>query len=125
MDKYLRPPIFDTDVNWEEDPKKWLHWKRTLESFIRKIYVAIHKYKLDVLIYFIETNVYLYLAECTAYADALNKLKCVHVKPMNEIHSIHRLNTSRENEEEFLENFLQRLKILSNDYNFIDITASQ
>ena len=37
MDKCLRPQIFDTDANSEEGPRKWLHWKRTFESFIRRI----------------------------------------------------------------------------------------
>ena len=36
-----------------------------------------------------------------------------------------RLNISRQNKAEFLEDFLQRLKILSNDYNLVDVTASQ
>ena len=34
------------------------------------------------------------------------------------------LNASQQNEGESLEDFLQRLKILSNDCNFVDVTAS-
>ena len=37
MDKCLRLQIFDTDANSEEGPRKWLYWKRTFESFIRKL----------------------------------------------------------------------------------------
>ena len=55
----------------------------------------------------------------------MNKLECAYVKPVNEIHARHRLNTSRQNKGESLEDFLQRWKILSNDCNFIDVTASQ
>ena len=47
MDKCLRPQIFDIDANSEEDPRKWLHWKRTFESFIRRIDGATDKDKLD------------------------------------------------------------------------------
>ena len=125
MDKCLRPQIFDTDANSEEGPRKWLHWKRTFESFIRRVDGATDRDKLDLLINFIETNVYSYITECTTYADALNKLECAYVKPVNEIYARHRLNTSRQNEGESLEDFLQRLKILSNDCNFVDVTASQ
>ena len=77
------------------------------------------------MINFIEKNVYSYITECTTYADALNNLECAYVKPDNEIYARHRLNTSRQNEGESLEDFLQRLKILSNDCNFVDVTASQ
>ena len=77
------------------------------------------------MINFIDANVYSYVTECTTYADALNKLECAYVKPVNEIYARHRLNTSRQNEGESLEDFLQRLKILSNDCNFVDVTASQ
>ena len=125
MDKCLRPQIFDTDVNSEEGPRKWLHWKRTLESFIRRIDGATDRDKLDLLINFIDTNVYSYIFVCTTYADALNKLECAYVKPVNDIYAKHRLNTRRQNKGESLENFLQRLKIVSNDYNFVDVTASQ
>ena len=68
MDKCLRPQIFDTDANSEEGPRKWLHWKRTFESFIRRVDGATDRDKLDLLINFIETNVYSYITECTTYA---------------------------------------------------------
>ena len=77
------------------------------------------------MINFINTNVYSYVTECTTYADGLNKLECAYVKPVNEIYSRDCLNTSRQNEGESLEDFLQRLKILRNDCNFGDVTASR
>ena len=55
----------------------------------------------------------------------LEQVECAYVKPVNKIYARHRLNTSRQNEGESLEGFLQRLKILSNDCNFVDVTASQ
>ena len=55
----------------------------------------------------------------------MNKLECAYVKPVNKIYARHRLNTILQNEYEALEEFLQRLKILSNDCNFVDVTASQ
>ena len=77
------------------------------------------------MIYFIDTNVYSYITECTTYADALNKLECAYIKPVHKIYARHRLNTSRQNEGKSREDFLQRLKILRNDCNFVDVTASQ
>ena len=60
MDKCLRPQIFDTNANLEEGSRKWLHWKRAFESFIRRIVGATDRDKLDLLINFINTNVYSY-----------------------------------------------------------------
>ena len=61
MDKCLNSQIFDTDANLEEGPRKWLHWKRTFESFIRRIDGATDRDKFDLLINFIDTNVYSYV----------------------------------------------------------------
>ena len=77
------------------------------------------------MINFIDTNVYSDITKCTTYADALNKLECTYVKLVNKMYARHRLNTSRQNKGESFEDFLQRLKILSNDCNFIDVTALQ
>ena len=95
MDKCLRPQIFDIDANSEEGPRKWLLWKRTFESFIRRIDRATDRDNLDLLINFIDTNVYLYIAECITYADALNKLECAYVKPVNELRLNHVFNKAR------------------------------
>ena len=65
MDKCITPQILDTDVNSEEGPRKWLYWKRTFESFIRRIDRTIDRDKLDLLINFIDTNVYSYITKCT------------------------------------------------------------
>ena len=55
----------------------------------------------------------------------LEQAECAYVKSVNEIYARHRLNTSRQNEGEFFEDFLQKLKILSNDCNFVYVTASR
>ena len=94
MDKCLRPEIFNTNANLEEGLRKWLYWKRIFESFIRRIDGATDKDKFDVLINFIDTNVYLYITKCITYANALNKLKCVDVKSVNKIYARHRFNIS-------------------------------
>ena len=73
--------------------------------------------KLDILINLVDTNVYAYISKCTTYADAVDKLNRAYVKPINEVFARHRLNTSRQDLTESLGDFLQRLKILSDDCN--------
>ena len=99
--------------------------EKIFKSFIRRINGSTDKDRLDVVINFIDTNVYSYITECTTYVNALNKLERAHAKPVDEIYARNRLNTTRKNENESLEDFLQRLKILSNDCNFLNVRASQ
>ena len=54
----------------------------------------------------------------------MTKLKSVYVKPANEVFARYRLSTSRQQAGESLEHFLLRLKMLSNDCNFVDLSAS-
>ena len=125
MNKSLRPQVFGADASSQEGSRKWLHWRRTFESYVRRLDNANDRDKLDILINLVDTNVYAYISECTTYADAVDKLNRAYVKPINEVFARHRLNTSRQDLTESLGDFLQRLKILSDDCNFLDATASQ
>jgi len=51
-------------------------------------------------------------------------LENIYVKPVNEVYARHKLNTCRQKGEEKIEEFFQRLKILSADCNFA-VTAAQ
>ena len=118
MNKSLRPQVFGADASSQEGSRKWLHWRRTFESYVRRLDNANDRDKLDILINLVDSNVYAYISECTTYADAVDKLNRAYVKPINEVFARHRLNTSRQDLTESLGDFLQRLKILSDDCNF-------
>ena len=123
--KCLRPQIFETDVNAPDSAKKWKHWKKTFENYISRIEGATARDKLDILVSLLDTSVYSYVSECDAYDDAVVRLENTYVKPVNEIFARHRLNTCKQNPDESLEDFLERLKSLSNNCNFTDCTAAQ
>ena len=72
-----------------------LHWRRTFESYVRRLDNANDHGKLDILIDLIDTNVYAYISECTTNIDAMDKLNRAYNKPINEVFARHRLNTSR------------------------------
>jgi len=46
--------------------KRWYHWKRTLENYLRRIDIIYAEDKLHVLISF-DTSVYTYIRECASY----------------------------------------------------------
>lgn len=125
MNKSLRPQVFAADASSQEGPRKWLHWRRTFESYVNRLENATDIDKLDVLINLVDTNVYSYISECTTYADAITKLNRAYVTPINEVFARHRLNNCRQDSSETLGDFLQRLKVLSNDCNFVNATAAQ
>ena len=123
--KCLRPQIFETDVNAPDSAKKWKHWKKTFENYVFRIEGATARDKLDILVSLLDTSVYSYVSECEAYDDAVARLENAYVKPVNEIFARHWLNTCKQNPDESLEDFLERLKSLSNNCNFTDCTAAQ
>jgi len=80
--------------------------------------------KLDVLISLLDASVYTYIRECASYQEAIDCLENIYVKPVNEVHARHKLNTCRQKSEEKIEEFFQRLKMFSADCNFAAITAA-
>ena len=117
--------MFDADASLPEGARKWLHWRRTFESYIQRIEGASNQDKLDTLVNSIDTNVYSYISECVEFEDAMTKLNSAYVKPINEVFARYRLSTCQQEAGESLEHFLQRLKILSNDCNFVDLSAAE
>ena len=93
MNKCLRPQVFDGDASSPEGARKWLHWRRTFQSYIGRIDNVTDADKLDMLINLVDTTVYSYISECTEYDDAIAKLNSAYVKPVNEIFARYRLSS--------------------------------
>ena len=117
--------MFDGDASSLENARKWLHWRQTFQSYIGRIDDATDADKLDMLINLVDTTLYSYISECTEYGDAKAELNSAYVKPVNEILARYRLSSCQQEMGETLEHFLQRLKVLSNDCNFVDATAAE
>ena len=80
--------------------------------------------KLDILISLLDTSVYSYISENANFNDAIARLEGLYVKPVNEVYARHRLNTCKQNPGDSLEDFLERLKALSINCNFVDSTSA-
>ena len=123
MDKYLRPERFDVNPNSPSASKDWLHWKRTLNSFLSSLTISdVAEKKLDVLINLVSATVYEYIASETTYDDAI-KLESLYVKLKNEVFARHQLATRKQNAGESIDEFLQALQQLAKDCNFKAVTS--
>jgi len=125
MDKYLRPQVFSVKVDLSESSKIWLHWKCTLQSYLRRIEDVADEVKLDILVSLLDTSVYMYIADCPTFEAAITRLDEVYMKPINEAFARHKLSTCHQEMGELLEEFFQQLKKLSADCNFMVVSAVQ
>ena len=146
MDKYLKPARFDCDPNAAGADKQFKHWLATLKNFISNITIpstttqtdgdgntttvttaaspASDK-KLEVLMNYVAANVFEYIHDCDTYDQAIETLKNIYVKPVNEIYARYKLATRKQTESESLDAFIQDLHRLSKDCTFQAVTAEE
>ncbi|XP_033114041.1 uncharacterized protein LOC117114483 [Anneissia japonica] len=127
MERILRPERLECEPNSATAAKEWTHWIRTFENFLAVLTTPGEGEidKLSVLTNFVSPIIYEAISECTSYAEALEILKGLYLKPTNEIFARHRLATRKQNAGETLDEYLQALKVLSKDCNFKAVTAEQ
>ena len=80
--------------------------------------------KLRCLIAHIENDAYDLVSECQTYHTAVENLERLYVKPYNVIFARHLLMTCRQQPEQSLDDYLQKLKQLSTDCNYRAVTAN-
>ncbi len=124
MDKALRPERFEGNANTSTSAKEFAHWLKTFEYYLDVLPQETLN-KLRLLTNFVAPSVYEYFSECTEYAAAIEALKKIYVKPTNEVFARHQLSTRKQNPGETLDEFLQALKTLSKDCNFVAVSADK
>lgn len=144
MDKILRPERFDAVPSTTGADKAYTHWKRTFDGFLSSItslappatpadgtapdpaaIAAIETKKLNVLVNFISSDVYEYIAECNDFTTAITTLETMYIVPKNEIFSRHLLATRKQQPSETLDSYLNALKLLAKDCQFEAVTREQ
>lgn len=123
MDKFLRPQVFSTAPNELAADKAWKHWLRTLNAFIRAMESPSDESKLDILVNYISPSVYEFIVDAKTFDSAVALLTEIYVKPPNEIFARHLLATRRQNQGESIDEYLQSLKALATDCNFVNVLA--
>ena len=124
MDKYLRPERLDADPAKANSAKIWTHWKRTFETFLKNKDSA-EEVKLDLLINYISPDLYPYISNSTTYTAAIKILQDTFIKPINVIFARHSLASRRQDTGETLDQYLQALKLISEDCDFQAVSAQQ
>ncbi|XP_024885915.1 uncharacterized protein LOC112463647 [Temnothorax curvispinosus] len=125
MDKFLKPERFDVEPTSISADQKWTHWKRTFSNFLSHIKDVPEASKCQLLTNHIAPNVYQYISEAGTFAEAIDVLDSLYIKPRNEIYARHCLATRRQHAGESVDQYLQVLKQMSKDCNFKNVTAEQ
>ena len=81
--------------------------------------------KFNLLINYIEPNVYEFIFECETYDQEIETLKTIYVKPKNVMLARHILSTRKQKAGESLDQFLNELKTLAKDCDFKTVSAEQ
>lgn len=124
MERLLRPERFDIDPNAANATDAWEHWFLTFSNFLDTIN-SLNPDKLKTLIHFLSPSVYKIISRSPDYDSAIRTLQSLYVQPKNEIFSRHLLATSKQNDDETLDQFMQKLRNLAKDCNFKDVTAER
>lgn len=108
------PYIFDAVPSAKGSGECWSHWYRVFENFV----AAESLDKLSLLRSHVSPRVLEYFSHCSSYADALQVLKDLYEKPVNEVLARHKLLSCKQKEFQSLEKYLNTLKELSKNCNF-------
>ena len=109
--------IFGADVNFLGSANIWQHWKRTFQSYLRRIARATFENKLDILIISLQAIYQFYVSERRTFDEDFILLGSPYVKRVDEVFARRRLNTSPQKSEKSLEEFFYRLKRTCVDSN--------
>ena len=120
MEKVLRPERLDVDPSTPEAAEEWRHWKATFTNFVDSLPLEGLN-KRNVLINFVSPKIFRIISEINEYDSALESLETQFVKPRSEVYARHKLATRNQSTLESVDKFLQPLKHLSTDCNFIAV----
>ena len=96
--RYPKPPVLEADPNTADAAKQFLHWKRSLENYLGRIFKDdnssaddLEVLKLEYLTTLVDYKNFDYISDSTKYSDAMVVLEKLFVKPKNEIFARHNL----------------------------------
>ncbi|KRZ81372.1 hypothetical protein T08_4642, partial [Trichinella sp. T8] len=112
MDRFLKPERLDVDPSSPTSSEQWKHWLATFENFL----AALPEENLDkksLLVNFVSPRIYSSIAASRSYEDAIQSLKSIFEKLVNEIYARHLLATRKQLQGESLDEFLRALNALA------------
>ena len=124
MDKLLRPETFNTDPSSPTANKEWSHWKTKFQKFTASITDVTEANKHDLLINFVGTEVYAHISDSTDYNASITALDNVFNPKKNVIFARHLLNTCKQEPEQSIDVYFQKLIYLATDCDFKSVDAA-
>ena len=123
--KFIKPSLFCADPNSREASKDWKHWYRTFTKFLNSLpaeTAVTDLQKLSCLIAHIDKDEYDNVSKCETYEAAIETLQQLYVKPSNVIFARHELMTLKQQPEQPLNSYLQKLRQLAKECGYRNIT---
>ncbi|KRY84767.1 Retrovirus-related Pol polyprotein from transposon 17.6, partial [Trichinella pseudospiralis] len=124
MDRFLKPERLDVDPSSPTSSEQWKHWLATFENFL----AALPRENLDktsLLVNFVSPRIYSSITGSRTYEDAIQSLKSIFEKPVNEIYARHLLATRKQLPGESIDEFLRALNALAVACDCKPVTAVQ
>ena len=136
MDKILRPERFNTETTDPNSEKQYRHWKMTFQNYInmsitepaapegaeRENYL---QKKLYALFNHVSASVFELISDCASYDSAFEVLDKAYIKPVSIVYNRHKLITSKQEQSQTIDNFVQQLQVLAKSCQFEAVTATQ
>lgn len=116
MDTTLRPKCLDADPNSADASKRFNHWFRTFNTYLKAV-ESSNPDKLETLVHFVDASVYDFIADCPNYESAISTLRKLYIRPKNIIYARYVLQTCKQETgqdvDEFVQNFVVKQDIFS------------
>jgi len=124
----MKPSRLDLDQNSRSASMEWSNWRKTFKNYAEELDQQREDRAVDKLILLINCvshTVYEFIEECETYDEAITALQSLYVHVPNEIFARHLLATTKQQQGQTLDEFLQTLRRLSKDCNFRTVTTEQ
>uniref|UniRef100_A0A5S6QEB4 Retrotransposon gag domain-containing protein n=1 Tax=Trichuris muris TaxID=70415 RepID=A0A5S6QEB4_TRIMR len=124
MERLLKPDKLDVDTSSPTASLEWKHWLATFQYFVG----ALPPGRADpkaLLVNHVSPTTFSIIAEAPSYEEAIQTLKDMFERPVNEVHERYRLATRRQQPSESIDEFLRALKTLSTECSFKAVSAKQ
>ena len=126
MEKVLKPQLLDAEPGLKTAADEFKHWLKTFKDYLDALSAAdLEPDKYKVLTNLVSSQVYRYFADVEDYDSAIGVLKELYVKPKNMIAVRHELLTCKQLTGESIDNFVVRLKRLSQECECQPVSAER
>jgi len=108
--KDLRPKVVTVDPHCKDAKRQWLHWCRSFTIYVHRLAEVSDADKLSFLVSHVDAVVYELISEAATCYGAANTLQEVYAKPPNPVFAHYLLKSCKQQPEEALEQYVQKLR---------------